>query len=278
MEKAQDKQKTWYDQKARELKLRTGDLVLILLPTSTEKMLCKWKGPFKIIRPVGKVNYEVEITEPRYRVKIFHVNKVERTRAGRTHSELSIGRTRGNSLLPKRTARDIRRHLWRRADPNRQMKTLIRKFRTVTNQEPGRTSLVKHKIITNNMPAIRQRQRRMAPDKKREVMEELKALLETGIVEESSSAWAYPIVMVAKKDGRNRICVDYRKLNAESKFDAYPMPRIDEMLDTIGRARYLTTIDLAKGYWQVPMEPEDREKTAFTSPLGLLQFTVCPSD
>ena len=157
-----------------------------------------------------------------------------------------------------------------------QMKTLIRKFRTVTNREPGRTSLVKHKIITSNMPAIRQRPRRMVPDKKKEVMEELKALLETGIVEESSSAWASPIVMVAKKDGSNRICVDYRKLNAESKFDAYPMPRIDEMLDTIGRARYLTTIDLAKGYWQVPMEPEDREKTAFTSPLGLLQFTVMP--
>ena len=75
--------------------------------------------------------------------------------------------------------------------------------------------------------------------------------------------------MVKKKDGSNRICVDYRKLNAVTKFDAYPMPRIDEMLDAIGNAKYISTLDLAKGYWQIPMDKQDCEKTAFSSPLGL---------
>ena len=126
------------------------------------------------------------------------------------------------------------------------------------------------------MPAIRQRSHRMSPAKKAEVVTELKTLLESGVVEESSSEWASPIVVVSKKDGSNRICIDYRKLNVQAKFDAYPMPRINEMLDTIGQAKFLTTIDLAKGYWQVPMAQEDREKTAFTSPLGLLQFTIMP--
>ena len=82
--------------------------------------------------------------------------------------------------------------------------------------------------------------------------------------------------MVKKKDGTNRICVDYRKLNATSKFDAYPIPRIDEMLDAVGQSEYLTTLDLTKGYWQVPMKEEDKTKTAFSSPLGLLQSTVKP--
>lgn len=152
----------------------------------------------------------------------------------------------------------------------------MKRFHSVTNQTPGCTTRVKHKIPTNDLPAIRQRPHRMAPAKKPEVVKELKTLLDSGVVEESSSAWASPIVVVGKKDGSNRICVDYRKLNAQTKFDAYPMPRIDEMLDAIGQSQYLTTLDLAKGYWQVPMEPEDREKTAFTSPLGLLQFTVMP--
>ena len=71
-------------------------------------------------------------------------------------------------------------------------------------------------------------------------------------------------------------CVDYRKLNAVTKFDAYPMPRIDKMLDAIGNAKYTSTLDLAKGYWQIPMDKQDCEKTAFSSPLGLFQFTVMP--
>ena len=79
-----------------------------------------------------------------------------------------------------------------------------------------------------------------------------------------------------KKDGSNRICVDYRKLNAKTKFDAYPMPRIEEMLDAVGKSQNITTLDLAKGYWQVPLEEADKEKLAFVSPLGLYQFTVMP--
>ena len=106
--------------------------------------------------------------------------------------------------------------------------------------------------------------------------DELEQMLHDGLIEESSSEWSSPIVVVRKKDGSNRICVDYRKLNAVTTFDAYPMLRIDEMLDQIGNAKYITTLDLAKGYWQVPMADEDREKTTFSSPMGLYQFTVMP--
>ena len=76
--------------------------------------------------------------------------------------------------------------------------------------------------------------------------------------------------MVKKKDGNNRICVDYRKLNAVTKFDAYPIPTIDEMLNAIGNAKYISTLDLVKGYWQIPMDKQDCEKTVFGNPLGLL--------
>ena len=84
------------------------------------------------------------------------------------------------------------------------------------------------------------------------------------------------MVIVGKRDGTIRICVDYRKLNAISETDAYPMPRIDELIDKVGGLCYISTLDLTCGYWQIPVAQEDRVKTAFSTPYGLFQFHVMP--
>ena len=81
---------------------------------------------------------------------------------------------------------------------------------------------------------------------------------------------------VPKKDGSLRLCVDYRKLNKATEHDAYPMPRVDDIIDQLGQAPFITTIDLNRGYWQIPLAAEDRHKTAFSTPSGLYQFTVMP--
>ena len=94
-------------------------------------------------------------------------------------------------------------------------------------------------------------------------------MLDMGIIQPSSSPWASPTELVENKDGDVRFCVDYRKLNQVSKFDAYPMPRVEEVLDKIGAVKYISTLDLAKGYWQIPMARASKEKTAFTTPFGL---------
>ena len=70
--------------------------------------------------------------------------------------------------------------------------------------------------------------------------------------------------------------MDYRQLNSVTSMDAYPMPRIDELIDKLGKAKFITTLELARGYWQVPMSEDDRAKTAFTTPRGLYQFKVMP--
>ncbi len=92
----------------------------------------------------------------------------------------------------------------------------------------------------------------------------------------SHSDWVSPIVLVPKTDGSVRFCVDYRKVNAVSKFDAYPMPRVDELLDRLGTARFYSTLDLTKGYWQIPLSHLSKEKSAFTTPFGLHQFVTLP--
>jgi hypothetical protein len=108
------------------------------------------------------------------------------------------------------------------------------------------------------------------------VKEELDAMLDCGIIELSRSEWSFPVVLVPKKDGSIRLCVDYRKLNTVSKSDSYPMPRVDELIDRLGGTEYISTIDLTKGYWQVPMAKCSRDKTAFATPFGLYQFRVMP--
>ena len=83
--------------------------------------------------------------------------------------------------------------------------------------------------------------------------DELDKMLKMGVIRPSTSPWASPVVIVPKKDGGVRFCVDYRKLNRVAKFDAYPMPRIDDVIEKVGKARYISTLDLARAYWQIPM-------------------------
>lgn len=101
-------------------------------------------------------------------------------------------------------------------------------------------------------------------------------MLELGVIEESQSDWSSPIVLVPKPDGSWRFCNDFRQLNKVTKFDTYPMPRIDELIDRLGTARYMTTLDLTKGYWQIPLAESAKEKTAFVTPDGAFQYKRMP--
>ena len=111
---------------------------------------------------------------------------------------------------------------------------------------------------------------RLLKHKRKLIQAEIKAMLELGVIEESHSAWSSPIVLVGKPDESVWFCVDYKK--NVSRFDAYPMPRIDELLDRLGTAHFFSTLDLTKGYWQIPLSPESKEKTAFSAPDFLYQF------
>ncbi len=101
-------------------------------------------------------------------------------------------------------------------------------------------------------------------------------MLKYGYTSPSTSPWASPIVPVIKKDGTLRFCVDYRKLNAATKKDSYPLPRIDELLETLKDAKYFCCLDLYSGYWQIKVAKQDREKTAFITHCGLFEFNVMP--
>lgn len=164
-------------------------------------------------------------------------------------------------------------------EQQRDVKELMGRWAAVFAQHDedfGRTAVVQHQIPTGTAPPSRERYRPVPPSLYPELRSLLKGMLETGVIRESSSPWAAPIVLVRKKDSSWRFCVDYRKLNAVTHKDAYPLPRIEESLTCLQRAAWYSTLDLASGYWQVEVDPKDREKTAFTTPMGLYEFDRMP--
>jgi len=142
--------------------------------------------------------------------------------------------------------------------------------------ERGETSLLAMEIDTGDAPPRKQPPRRMPFLVREEVARQLKNMQQNGVIQPSNSPWSSPVVMVRKKDGSHRFCVDYRTLNSVTKADTFPLPRIDDFLDQLGGARYFSTLDLASGFWQIQMEPVSREKTAFVTPHGLYEFLVMP--
>ena len=161
-----------------------------------------------------------------------------------------------------------------------QAKEFLLRFRDIfaTGKDCGRTGLVKHEIDTGDARPIKQRPRRIPWAKETEVAEMVKDMADSGIIEPSTSPWSSPVVLVKKKDGSTRFCVDYRMLNDVTKKDSYPLPRIDDTLDMLSGMKWFSTIDLKSGYWQVEISEKDKEKTAFSTGIGngLWQFNVMP--
>lgn len=135
---------------------------------------------------------------------------------------------------------------------------------------------VQHHIRLADHTPFRERSRRVAPADLDDLRRHLQGLLAAGIIKESRSPYASPIVLARKKTGRLRMCVDYRTLNRRTVPDQYTVPRIDEALDCLSGSRWFSVLDLRSGYYQIPMAEEDKEKTAFICPLGFFQFERMP--
>ena len=117
---------------------------------------------------------------------------------------------------------------------------------------------------------------RQGPEMRTKAEAEIRKMRDAGVVEPATPEWASPIVLVPKKDGSLQFCIDYRRLNAKAVPDAFPLPRTDDCLDSLGDAEIFTTLDCNVGYWQVPVAPEDRNKTTFTWYLGTFRYTRMP--
>lgn len=162
-------------------------------------------------------------------------------------------------------------------DEQNQAECILKEFQSISSELKGlgRTSLLTHYIDTGEAKPIKQRYYMLSPSKLEELNRQLDEMLELDVVEPSSSSWNNPVTMAPKADGTLRFCLDSRKLNEVSKHDAYPLPYINQILDQLGNAKFLSSLDLKSAFWQIPLDPESKEKTAFTIPTrGLFHFKV----
>ncbi len=161
-----------------------------------------------------------------------------------------------------------------------EVKQMIVKWQHVFSKNAmdlGKTSVLKHRIDVQDEVPVKEKARRIPPNMVDELRDHIQQLHSMGVIEESTSPWSSPIVLVRKKSGELRMCVDYRKLNSKTIKDAYRIPTIEELIDTLGGAKWFATLDLSSGYHQVMIEDRDKEKTAFTAgPLGFWQYTRMP--
>ncbi|CAM4553814.1 unnamed protein product [Lepidochelys olivacea] len=284
--RAQRKQKVWYDRTARARAYATGDQVMVLIPVRKNKLQAAWEGPFKVVKQLNEVNYVVELSNRAHHRRVYHVNMMKPyyargnvvlavcgqweeqgddplvdlfpgTRAGFPLETIPLS----DQLTPAQQA---------------EVREVLHPYRQLFSNQPGRTNLTVHRVQTGSHPPIRCSPFRVTGKTAQDLEREVRDMLALGVIQPSASPWASPVVLVPKKDGSVRFCVDYRKLNAITVSDAYPMPRPDELLDKLGGARYLTTMDLTKGYWQVPLDADARLKSAFITPLGLYEFLTLP--
>jgi len=159
------------------------------------------------------------------------------------------------------------------------LRGMLARFRDVfaSKARPiGLTSRCEHTIDTGGSAPLSQGLRPSAPKDRETERTEVDKMLEYGVIEPSTSPWASPIVMVSKKDGSTRFCVDYRRVNTVTKKDVHPLPRTSDLLEALGRAKFFSVLDAASGYWQIPVAESDREKTAFICSSGLYQFRTMP--
>ena len=164
-------------------------------------------------------------------------------------------------------------------EQRKDLQRLIVEYQDVFSKEDNpisSTSLVEHEIHTTGTP-VRLPFRRQNPIVRDIEQQQVKEMLRDEVIRPSTSPWASPVVMVKKKDGSMRFCVDFRKMNDATIKDAHPLPRIDDTLESLHGAQYFSTLDLKSGYWQVPIKEEDKEKTTFRTSSGqLYEFNQLP--
>lgn len=285
--------KKYYDTRTKDRTFRVGDRALVLLPTDNNKLLMQWKGPFEVVRKVAQHDYCLDMPDKQ---RTFHANLLKKYIAREEpeiiHAAASFRHITSSvidddveegmievKLLPiEQTEKftDVSVCENRTEQQKQQINSLLHKYSDVLTDVPGRTELMQHSVKLTTNDAIYSKAYPVPFATQETVRKEIDSMLKLGVIERSDSKYASPIVLVKKKDGSIRFCVDFRKLNRVTIFDPEPIPNADTLMAQVATARYFTKLDLTKGYWQIPITDSDKEKTAFITSEGLYQFTVLP--
>ena len=256
LKKVQFKQKTYYDKRARLRKFDVWDKVLLLLPTESNKLLLQWKGPYEVVEIVNRMDYKVDIDGV---VGTYHANMLKQYVERKTVTSHCLLSAEANVTVDEETDteevglddcafptakqpqsyNDVSVSDALTSEQRAEVEALIEQYPDVLTSVPGRTDLIKHDIKLSTSEPIPSKEYPV-PFKARDVMDsEIKEMLELGVIEKSVSPYSSPVVLVPKKDVLVRFCIDFRKLNKVTEFDAEPMPNMEEGINRMSGHKFL---------------------------------------
>ena len=301
LKQSQTKMKTWYDKSARNRVFNPGDKVLVFLRIPGNPLQARYPGPCEVESKVSELDYVVKTPGRKKQTQLCHVNMmkeyVDRNESGTVKPISALASVECNDIhfvnnvdleivdcvddKVKLKNSDVLSHLDKKlchlsSHERMEMGNMIHKFEHLFPDVPHKTTLMCHDVDVGDATPIKQHPYRLNPEKAEHLKNEITYMLENDIIEPSCSEWSSPCVLVPKPDKSYRFCTDFRKVNVVTKTDSYPIPRIDDCIDKIGHAKYVTKFDLLKGYWQVPLTERAIEVCAFVTPHGLYQDKVMP--
>ena len=301
LQNAQHKQKHYYDRKTRKREFRDGDKVLVLLPTDSNKLLMQWKGPYVVECAKNRVDYRVNMNGV---LRTFHINLLKQY-VDREEGSLQTDHSACNDVDLSQVAsvaiiednengselgeditvaplHETENYKEVVINPNlgekhrQQLLGLVEEFKEIFTDRPGTSVNCEHSIALTSQDPVKQRPYSVPFIFKDKVKKEVGLMLDLGVIEHSDAAYASPVVLVKKKDGTIRFCVDYRRLNRITLFDTEPMPNTEEVFARIHDKRFFSKLDLSKGYWQIPIKPECRDATTFVCSEGSFRYLKMP--
>ncbi len=307
---AQKDMKSKYDKQAVARSFQPGDEVLVLLPVPGSSLSARFFGPYVVKKRMSETDYMLYTPDRKRKTRVCHLNmlKAYHTResptasaaeqtAGPAVSSVAIAVDLASSpgILDVDTDGVVLRHAFQQGarlanseiledlhsylnhltvDQRIDIVKLLSDFKCLFGDVPTQTNVLKHDINVNGARPIKQHAYRVNSMKRSVMRQEVEYLLENGLAKSSCSPWSSPCLLVPKSDGTFRFCTDYRKVNAVTVPDSYPLPRMEDCIDNIGSARFVTKLDMLKGYWQVPLTSQASEISAFVTPDNFLQYTA----
>lgn len=306
---AQTVMKRRFDRAAVPRCFERGDKVLALLPITGSTLSAKFSGPYEICERLSDTNYTISTPERRRKTRVCHINMLKRyhshaapnTNSGTGDapppaisgsSALIVAETadvtdRDDGLVLRPSAHQSARlpnskmllalpaQLHHLTDEQQSdVLDLVKQFPCLFNDVPSRTNVLKHDIDVKGARPMKQHHYRVNPVKRALMKQEAQYLIQHGLAIPSSSPWSSPCLLEAKTDGSPRFITDFRKVNAVTVPDSYPLPRMEDCVDNLGTATFVSKLDLLKGYWQVPLTEHASTISAFVTPDHFLQYTV----
>ena len=279
LETNSDQRKREWDRKAQSRQFEKGDQVYLRKAGLNTKLANSWGGPFVIEKRNTPLSYRVNTGDrllPSVHIQLLkaYTSRAEEPQVRRVtlvlepdtvtdHLEDQYAEVKvtGNVAADNRE-RDIRS--WEED------------YKDILTKEPGPTYLKQFKTDTGDHPPIHQRPYNTPQSLIESVNKELDCLKSNGYIRPSESPWTSPMVTVWKPDVTARLCVDFKAINAVTEPIPFYMPRVEEVLESVGKSCVISKLDLTKGYYQVPMHPDDIQKTAFMSHQGRYEFLRMP--